>query len=181
MLWTYTDLPVCARESHACLESTEARRGRWIPFIAFTDSGKSQCGYWESNQGLLQGQQVLLTTEPSVTLVLVISIINNIFGEFGRLETSWNNVLLSKRSVWVSTGNAMIFKPSPFTPVSALLLAEIYTKAGAPNGLFNVVQGGAATGQFLCQHRDVAKISFTGSVPTGMKVRRRNQFCLTKG
>lgn len=64
----------------------------------------------------------------------------------------------------------MIFKPSPFTPVSALLLAEIYTKAGAPPGLFNVVQGGAATGQFLCQHRDVAKISFTGSVPTGMKV-----------
>lgn len=64
----------------------------------------------------------------------------------------------------------MIFKPSPFTPVSALLLAEIYTKAGAPPGLFNVVQGGAATGQFLCQHRDVAKVSFTGSVPTGMKV-----------
>lgn len=133
----------------------------------------------------LPGQQVLLTTELSVTLVLVISIINiidNILGEFGRLETSWNNVLLSKRSVWFSTGNAMIFKPSPFTPVSALLLAEIYTKAGAPNGLFNVVQGGAATGQFLCQHRDVAKISFTGSVPTGMKVRRRNQGNgLTKG
>lgn len=64
----------------------------------------------------------------------------------------------------------MILKPSPFTPLSALLLAEIYTKAGAPPGLFNVVQGGAATGQFLCQHRDVAKISFTGSVPTGMKV-----------
>lgn len=68
-------------------------------------------------------------------------------------------------------GNAMIFKPSPFTPVSALLLAEIYTEAGAPPGLFNVVQGGAATGQFLCQHRDVAKVSFTGSVPTGTKVR----------
>ncbi|NP_001389774.1 4-trimethylaminobutyraldehyde dehydrogenase isoform 4 [Mus musculus] len=67
-------------------------------------------------------------------------------------------------------GNAMIFKPSPFTPVSALLLAEIYTKAGAPPGLFNVVQGGAATGQFLCHHREVAKISFTGSVPTGVKI-----------
>lgn len=39
-----------------------------------------------------------------------------------------------------------------------------------PKGLFNVVQGGAATGQFLCQHPDVAKISFTGSVPTGMKI-----------
>lgn len=70
-----------------------------------------------------------------------------------------------------NAGNAMVFKPSPFTPVSVLLLAEIYTEAGVPPGLFNVVQGGAATGQFLCQHRDVAKVSFTGSVPTGSKVR----------
>ena len=67
----------------------------------------------------------------------------------------------------------MVFKPSPFTPVSTLLLAEVYTEAGVPPGLFNVVQGGAATGQFLCQHRDVAKVSFTGSVPTGSKVKTR--------
>lgn len=70
-------------------------------------------------------------------------------------------------------GNAMVFKPSPFTPVSALLLAEIYTEAGVPPGLFSVVQGGAATGQLLCQHRDVAKVSFTGSVPTGSKVKTK--------
>lgn len=74
---------------------------------------------------------------------------------------------------WVCAGNAMVFKPSPFTPVSVLLLAEIYTEAGVPPGLFNVVQGGAATGQFLCQHPDVAKVSFTGSVPTGSKVKIR--------
>lgn len=67
-------------------------------------------------------------------------------------------------------GNAMVFKPSPFTPVSAVLLAEIYMEAGVPPGLFNVVQGGAATGQGLCQHHDVAKVSFTGSVPTGRKI-----------
>lgn len=72
---------------------------------------------------------------------------------------------------WVLAGNAMVFKPSPFTPASVLLLAEIYTEAGVPPGLFNVVQGGAATGQYLCQHPDVAKVSFTGSVPTGSKVK----------
>lgn len=65
----------------------------------------------------------------------------------------------------------MVFKPSPFTPVSVVRLAEIFTEAGVPKGLFNVVQGGAATGQFLCHHPDVAKISFTGSVPTGIKVK----------
>ncbi|MEJ1270748.1 hypothetical protein NN561_001576 [Cricetulus griseus] len=64
----------------------------------------------------------------------------------------------------------MIFKPSPFIPVLALLLAEIYTKAGASPGLFSVVQGGVAIGQFLCQHPNVAKVPFIGSMTTGMKI-----------
>lgn len=75
----------------------------------------------------------------------------------------------------------MVFKPSPFTPASVLLLAEIYTEAGMPPGLFNVVQGGAATGQLLCQHPDVAKVSFTGSVPTGMKVEMKPVLLPTDG
>uniref|UniRef100_A0A2K5Y8W0 Aldehyde dehydrogenase domain-containing protein n=1 Tax=Mandrillus leucophaeus TaxID=9568 RepID=A0A2K5Y8W0_MANLE len=86
---------------------------------------------------------------------------------------AWNypfQIASWKSAPALACGNAMVFKPSPFTPVSALLLAEIYTEAGVPPGLFNVVQGGAATGQFLCQHHDVAKVSFTGSVPTGMKI-----------
>ncbi|KAL6035057.1 hypothetical protein STEG23_037477 [Scotinomys teguina] len=86
---------------------------------------------------------------------------------------AWNylfQITCWKSDPALACGNAMIFKPSPFMPVSTLLLAEIYTKAGVPPGLFNVVQGGAATGQFLCQHPNVAKVSFTGSVPTGTKI-----------
>jgi len=86
---------------------------------------------------------------------------------------AWNypfQIACWKSAPALASGNAMVFKPSPFTPVSVLRLAEIYTEAGVPPGLFNVVQGGAATGQFLCQHPDVAKVSFTGSVPTGSKV-----------
>lgn len=86
---------------------------------------------------------------------------------------AWNypfQIACWKSAPALACGNAMVFKPSPFTPVSALLLAEIYAEAGVPPGLFNVVQGGAATGQFLCQHPDVAKVSFTGSVPTGVKI-----------
>lgn len=66
----------------------------------------------------------------------------------------------------------MVFKPSPLTPVTAVILAEIYKEAGVPDGLFCVVQGGAETGTLLCHHPTVAKVSFTGSVPTGKKVRR---------
>jgi betaine-aldehyde dehydrogenase len=70
----------------------------------------------------------------------------------------------------LAMGNAMVFKPSENTPLSALALAEIYTEAGLPDGLFNVVQGFGDVGAALASHPHVAKISMTGSVPTGRKV-----------
>lgn len=52
----------------------------------------------------------------------------------------------------------MIFKPSEVTPLTALKLAEIYTEAGVPAGVFNVVQGfGADVGQWLTEHPDIQK------------------------
>lgn len=70
----------------------------------------------------------------------------------------------------LAMGNAMVFKPSENTPLSALALAEIYTEAGLPDGLFNVVQGYGEVGGALAGHPLVAKVSLTGSVPTGKKV-----------
>lgn len=70
----------------------------------------------------------------------------------------------------LAAGNAMIFKPSENTPLSALALAEIYKEAGLPDGLFNVVQGFGDVGSQLVDHPLVAKVSLTGSVPTGKKV-----------
>jgi betaine-aldehyde dehydrogenase len=70
----------------------------------------------------------------------------------------------------LAMGNAMVFKPSENTPLSALALAEIYAEAGLPAGLFNVVQGFGDAGAALVSHPAVAKVSLTGSVPTGKKV-----------
>eukprot|EP01132_Coremiostelium_polycephalum_P010606 gene10606-12996_t len=70
----------------------------------------------------------------------------------------------------LAAGNAMIFKPSENTPLSALALAEIYREAGLPDGLFNVLQGFGDVGSQLVDHPLVAKVSLTGSVPTGKKV-----------
>jgi betaine-aldehyde dehydrogenase len=70
----------------------------------------------------------------------------------------------------LAMGNAMVFKPSENTPLSALALAELYTEAGLPAGLFNVVQGFGDVGGSLVSHPAVAKISLTGSVATGKKV-----------
>lgn len=67
-------------------------------------------------------------------------------------------------------GNAMVFKPSEETPLGALKLAEILTDAGLPPGLFNVLQGRAGIGAALVTDPHVAKVSLTGSVPTGRRV-----------
>lgn len=56
------------------------------------------------------------------------------------------------------------------TPLGALKIAEILIEAGAPKGVFNVIQGDRETGPLLVNHPDVAKVSLTGSVPTGRKV-----------
>lgn len=70
----------------------------------------------------------------------------------------------------LACGNSVIFKPSQFTPLSAVALGEVFAEAGLPPGLYNVVQGGAETGQYLTNHADVAKVTFTGSVETGSKI-----------
>ena len=70
----------------------------------------------------------------------------------------------------LAMGNAMVFKPSEAAPLTALALAELFTEAGLPDGLFNVVQGRGEVGAALAGHDGVAKVSFTGSVPTGKKV-----------
>ncbi len=67
-------------------------------------------------------------------------------------------------------GNAMVFKPSEVTPMGALMVAGILHEAGLPAGVFNVVQGLGEVGGALVADPRVAKVSLTGSVPTGRRV-----------
>ncbi|WP_417271307.1 betaine-aldehyde dehydrogenase [Celeribacter sp.] len=86
---------------------------------------------------------------------------------------AWNypiQIASWKAAPALACGNAMVFKPSEMTPLSALKLAEILIEAGAPAGLFNVVQGYGAVGASLVTDPRVDKVSLTGSVPTGRKV-----------
>lgn len=64
----------------------------------------------------------------------------------------------------------MVYKPSEVTPLHAQTLAEIYTEAGVPAGVFNVVYGAGDVGGYLTSHPFIAKVSFTGQVATGKKV-----------
>ncbi|NYT71989.1 aldehyde dehydrogenase family protein [Halomonas sp. QX-2] len=68
------------------------------------------------------------------------------------------------------TGCTLILKPSEFTPLTLLRLAELAIEAGIPAGTLNVVNGTGEVGKALIEHPHIAKVSFTGSVPTGIKV-----------
>ena len=86
---------------------------------------------------------------------------------------AWNypiQIALWKSAPALAAGNAMIFKASEMTPLSVLKLAEIFTEAGLPDGVFNVVSGKGEVGQWLSEHPQISKISFTGGVATGKKV-----------
>ena len=87
---------------------------------------------------------------------------------------AWNypiQIALWKSAPAMAAGNAMIFKPSEVTPLTALKLAEIYTEAGLPDGVFNVLNGsGHEVGVWLTEHAGIEKISFTGGTVTGKKV-----------
>lgn len=86
---------------------------------------------------------------------------------------AWNypqQIACWKAAPALAAGNAMVFKPSEVTPLGALKIAEILIEAGLPRGVYNVIQGDRDTGPLLVSHPDVAKVSLTGSVPTGRKV-----------
>ncbi len=86
---------------------------------------------------------------------------------------AWNypiQIACWKSAPALATGNVMIFKPAELTPLTAAKLAEIYTEAGLPDGVFNVVQGDGRTGELLTTHPGIAKVSLTGEVATGKRV-----------
>ena len=86
---------------------------------------------------------------------------------------AWNyplQIACWKAAPALACGNAMLFKPAEQTPLTAAALEEIFREAGLPDGVFQVVQGEGELGRALIGHRDVAKVSLTGSVPTGRAV-----------
>ena len=86
--------------------------------------------------------------------------------------TPWNFPLLL--AVWkiapaLLTGNTVVVKPSPYTPLCTLWFGELAQRV-LPPGVLNVVAGGNELGQWLTEHPDVSKIAFTGSTATGSRV-----------
>jgi len=86
----------------------------------------------------------------------------------------WNFPLLMlawKIAPAIALGNCVVLKPAEYTPLTALLFAELARRAGLPDGVLNVVTGDGRTGAALVEHGDVDKIAFTGSTEVGRLIR----------
>jgi acyl-CoA reductase-like NAD-dependent aldehyde dehydrogenase len=86
--------------------------------------------------------------------------------------TPWNFPILmaaSKIGHALYAGNTVVLKPSPYTPLSTLLLGEL-ARETLPAGVLNILAGGNDLGRWMTEHPRIAKISFTGSVATGKRV-----------
>ena len=88
----------------------------------------------------------------------------------------WNFPLLMlawKLAPALAAGNTVVLKPAEYTPLSALLFAEICVEAGLPAGVVNVVTGAGETGALVTGHPEVDKVAFTGSTEVGRIIRRQ--------
>jgi aldehyde dehydrogenase (NAD+) len=86
----------------------------------------------------------------------------------------WNFPLLMlawKIAPALATGNTVVLKPAEYTPLTALVFAEICQEAGLQAGVVNIITGDGMTGEALVKHPDVNKIAFTGSTEVGRAIR----------
>ncbi|WP_338788442.1 aldehyde dehydrogenase family protein [Metabacillus sp. FJAT-53654] len=87
------------------------------------------------------------------------------------------NLSLHKIAPAIAAGNTIVFKPAEKTPVSAYKLVKLFQQAGLPDGVLNLLMGtGEEIGSPLVTHEKVHKITFTGSLPVGRKIRETAGF-----
>ncbi|ROU03655.1 betaine-aldehyde dehydrogenase [Histidinibacterium lentulum] len=156
------------RERNRALSELETRdTGKPLQetLVADAASGADALEYFGGMAGTLTGEHIPLGENWAYTIREPLGVCVGI--------GAWNypiQIASWKAAPALACGNSMVFKPSETTPLSALQLAAILAEAGAPPGLFNVIQGAGEVGARLITDHRVAKVSLTGSVPTGRTV-----------
>jgi aldehyde dehydrogenase (NAD+) len=79
-------------------------------------------------------------------------------------------VTMLKLAPALAAGATVVLKPAPETPLDAVLLADAIREAGVPKGVVNIVPAGREVGEYLVKHRDIDKVSFTGSTNAGRRI-----------
>ncbi|WP_017430208.1 betaine-aldehyde dehydrogenase [Vreelandella jeotgali] len=157
------------REQNATLAELETRNtGKPLSETTEVDihTGADALAYYAGQAAAIEGRQIPLRQDSFVYTR------REPLGVVGAIG-AWNyplQIACWKAAPALAAGNAVVFKPSEVTPLTAMKLADIFTEAGLPDGVFNVVQGDGRVGEMLTRHPDIAKITFTGEAGTGRQV-----------
>ncbi|MBF6232326.1 aldehyde dehydrogenase [Nocardia farcinica] len=87
--------------------------------------------------------------------------------------TAWNVPLflaVNKLAPALLAGCTVVLKPAPLTPLTANMIADIFTEAGVPEGVISVLPAEAEVAEYLIAHPGVDKVTFTGSTPVGRRI-----------
>lgn len=131
---------------------------------------RSASGTFRYYAALLESSDDSLTSQRSDSLTL------SVYEPLGLISaiTPWNSPIASdaqKLAPALAAGNAVLLKPSSWSPLVSLELAKIIESSGLPKGLFSVLPGaGSEVGSLLVEHPDISKVTFTGSTSTGREL-----------
>jgi malonate-semialdehyde dehydrogenase (acetylating) / methylmalonate-semialdehyde dehydrogenase len=151
---------LCTRENGKHVEESKAEIWRGIEVVELAAS-MTTLMKGETLDQVSQGVDVALYREP-LGVVAAVTPFN-----FPVMIPLWFAPLA------IATGNTFILKPSQRTPLSALRLAELFSEAGVPDGVFNVVHGAKETVEGLIDHPQVKAISSVGSSAAARNIYRR--------
>nr|XP_039271425.1 retinal dehydrogenase 2-like [Styela clava] len=147
----------------ACLESMDSGKPYTHTFFMDTLGISKIIRYYAGWTDKIHGKTLPMDGEYlSYTKVLPLGVCG--------LIVPWNMPLISlamKLGPALCCGNTVVVKPSEYTPLSTLFVASLAQEAGFPAGVINVVPGAGKTGAAIAAHKDVNKVSFTGSVKVG--------------
>ena len=143
---------IVSREHGKVISDAKGEIGRGLEVVEFA-CGLAQLLKGEYSEQAATGIDVFSVREP-IGVVAGITPFN-----FPVMVPMW------MAPVAIACGNAFILKPSERDPSASLFLADLWTKAGLPDGVFNVVQGDREVVDALLHHDDIAAISFVGSTP----------------
>lgn len=80
------------------------------------------------------------------------------------------STIIHKMAPAIASGNTVVVKPSPSTPLTAEALGHAFIDAGWPPGICNIIQGGSEAGEFIAKHSLIRHLTFTGSVSVGHRL-----------
>ncbi len=131
-------------------------------------------GALDTGRFFLQAAQADPVSEVRQTQTCAAAVIKEPVGVVASIAP-WNgpfNMAIAKIIPALVTGCSVVYKPAPETPLDAFFIAEAFTQAGLPAGVFNLITGDRETGAALVAHPGIDKVSFTGSTAAGREIGR---------